>query len=103
MKEWRAARGEERGGRQVPLVVAVMGAAAVLTGAQCASDDDGVASARETRQETTAVIPQPARLTRDSGEFVIASGTTIWTDDASAAIGRQLAAYLAPATGFTLE
>jgi hexosaminidase len=103
MNERRGATGEERGGRQVPLVVAVMAAATLLTGAQCASGDDAVASAREPKQGAIAVIPQPTRLTRDSGEFAITSGTTIWTDDASATIGRQLAAYLAPATGFTLE
>jgi hexosaminidase len=53
-------------------------------------------------QSVIAVIPQPTRLAQGSGEFVIDERTVIWTDDASAKLGQQLAAYLAPATGFTL-
>lgn len=55
------------------------------------------------QEGAVALIPLPTRLAREEGEFVLESGTTIWTDDASVALGRQLAAYLAPATGFTLE
>jgi hexosaminidase len=60
---------------------------------------------RATRQAQSAiaVIPQPMRLTPGSGEFALDARTIIWTDDASAQLGRQLAGYLAPATGFTLE
>ncbi|MDQ3950669.1 MAG: beta-N-acetylhexosaminidase [Gemmatimonadota bacterium] len=53
-------------------------------------------------QNVIAIIPQPTRLTTGSGEFVVGPRTMIWTDDASAALGRQLAAYLAPGTGFAL-
>jgi hexosaminidase len=59
--------------------------------------------ATQQAQSVIAVIPQPTRLTVDTGEFVVAANTVIWTDDASAPLGRHLAAYLAPATGFTLE
>jgi hexosaminidase len=81
----------------------------VLTAAQCfgarqeESGDAAVGRAAQTRQHVVAVIPQPARLTRGTGEFVLGVRTTIWTDDANAALGRRLASYLAPATGFALD
>jgi hexosaminidase len=59
-------------------------------------------SALPGQQSVIAIIPQPTRLTPGAGQFVIDERTVIWTDDASADRGRQLAAYLAPATGFTL-
>jgi hexosaminidase len=79
-----------------------------LTGAQCAGARDeaagDVALGRSAQaQNAVAVVPQPARLTRGDGEFVVDARTVIWTDDVSARIGRQLAAYLAPATGLTLQ
>ena len=49
------------------------------------------------------VIPHPARVTDRTGEFQITARTVIWTDRASASVGRQLALYLEPATGFTLR
>ncbi len=49
------------------------------------------------------VIPHPARVTARAGEFQITASTVIWTDRASASVGRQLALYLEPATGFTLR
>jgi hexosaminidase len=55
------------------------------------------------QQSVIAVIPQPTRVTTGSGQFVVDASTVIWTDGANADRGRQLAAYLAPATGFTLE
>jgi hexosaminidase len=56
------------------------------------------------RQEAViALIPQPTRLTQRAGQFVVDERTVIWTDAASADRGRQLAAYLAPATGFDLR
>ena len=48
-----------------------------------------------------AVIPRPVTLTPAAGRFRLTSGTVIWTDAASVAIGRQLARYIEPATGFT--
>ena len=50
---------------------------------------------------TIAVIPQPVKLTPRAGRFQISARTVIWTDAASAAVGRQLARYLEPATGYT--
>ena len=49
-----------------------------------------------------AVIPRPAVVTARTGHFVIGPRTVIWTDAGSAAVGRQLAQYLGPATGFAL-
>jgi hexosaminidase len=50
-----------------------------------------------------AIVPEPASVTIRQGRFVITSRTVIWTDRAGAAVGRQLARYLEPATGFTLR
>ena len=50
-----------------------------------------------------AVIPQPVKVTERSGRFALTGRTAIWTDAAAAAIGRQFAAYVEPATGFTLR
>jgi len=50
-----------------------------------------------------AVIPQPVKVTERSGRFTLTGRTAIWTDAAAAAIGRQFAAYVEPATGFTLR
>ncbi len=49
-----------------------------------------------------SVIPRPAVLTRHVGQFTLTPRTTIWTDRASAALGRRLAAYLEPATRYVL-
>jgi hexosaminidase len=49
------------------------------------------------------VIPQPVKVTPRPGEFVITARTAIWTDRESAPVGRQLARYLEPATGYTLR
>jgi hexosaminidase len=88
-----------RGGRLVTILVAahVAIAAAVALTATCRS------GAARQAQGVIAIIPQPTRLTPGSGEFVIDARTIIWTDDAGAQLGRQLAGYLAPATGFTLD
>jgi hexosaminidase len=94
-------------GSQRLLFLSVVAAMTLVTGARCANDeangDVDLARARGAQQQVIAVIPQPARLTPGSGAFTVGAGMVIWTDEASAAIGRQLAAYLAPATGFTLE
>jgi hexosaminidase len=49
------------------------------------------------------LIPQPAKMTPRRGEFVITARTVIATDRASAPVGRQLARYVEPATGFVLR
>ena len=49
------------------------------------------------------LIPQPVKVTSRPGAFVVTARTVIWTDRASATVGRQLAGYLEPATGFTLR
>ena len=49
------------------------------------------------------VIPQPLKVTSRPGEFTVTTRTVISTDRASATVGRQLAAYLEPATGFDLR
>ncbi len=66
----------------------------------------GPAGAQETPvaaagRATIAVIPQPVKLTPRPGRFQLTAGTVIWTDAPSAQIGRQLARYLEPATGYT--
>jgi hexosaminidase len=55
------------------------------------------------QQGAIAIIPQPTKATPGSGEFVLTEGTPIVTDSASVALGRQLAGYLAPATGLSLK
>ncbi len=52
-----------------------------------------------------AVIPRPAQVTPLPGRFAFTARTVIWTDPAHvevAEVGRQLARYLEPATGFAL-
>ncbi|HEV8398220.1 MAG TPA: beta-N-acetylhexosaminidase [Gemmatimonadales bacterium] len=49
------------------------------------------------------MIPQPVRLTRTPGSFVLSAGTVIATDAASRDIGYALADYVAPATGYRLS
>ncbi len=50
-----------------------------------------------------AIIPKPATLTVQQGSFTLTPDTIIYTDRASADLGRRLAAYLEPATGFNLR
>jgi hexosaminidase len=52
---------------------------------------------------TIAIVPRPVTLTPRPGAFRLTARTVIWTDRASAPIGRQLAHYLEPATGFALR
>jgi hexosaminidase len=49
-----------------------------------------------------SIIPRPAKLTLHGGRFLLTARTVIWTDAQSAALGRQLARYLEPATGYSL-
>ncbi len=53
--------------------------------------------------EVAAIIPQPVSVTARRGRFPLTRRTTIWTDAAGAAVGRQLARHLEPATGMTLR
>lgn len=50
-----------------------------------------------------AVIPRPVKVTPGKGHFTISRPTRIYADRASLGIGRQLARYLEPATGFTFH
>jgi hexosaminidase len=50
-----------------------------------------------------AIIPRPLQLVRGSGEFTIDAGTVIRASAGAEGVARQLAAYLAPATGFSLD
>jgi hexosaminidase len=55
------------------------------------------------QSSTISVIPQPVKVTERSGRFTLTSRTGVWTDAAAAAIGRQFAGYVEPATGFALR
>jgi hexosaminidase len=57
--------------------------------------------ARDTRP--IAIIPQPVSVIAQSGTFTLTADTVIQTDRATADLGRRLARYLEPATGFTLR
>ena len=100
-----AAGGGLRPATALVIALIVIAAATVLTATWRVA---ALARSRHTvpatpgQQGVIAIIPQPTRLTPSSEQFVVDDGTVIWTDDASADRGRQLAAYLAPAMGFTL-
>ncbi len=49
-----------------------------------------------------SIIPRPAKLTTGTGQFTLTPATTIWVTSETAALGRRLARYLEPATGFDL-
>ena len=49
------------------------------------------------------IVPQPVSVATHAGRFTITPRTVIATDAASAPIGRQLANYLEPATGFSFR
>jgi hexosaminidase len=86
-------------------VFAALAAAAALAGRPAAAQGAAAAATQAAAQDTAstiAVVPRPARVTPQAGRFVLTARTVIWTDAASAAVGRQLAAYLEPATGFAL-
>jgi hexosaminidase len=50
-----------------------------------------------------AIIPRPVSVTAQAGSFTLTAGTVIQTDRATADLGRRLARYLEPATGFNLR
>ena len=62
----------------------------------------GASSAAGAQDAAPAVLPRPASVTPADGRFTLTAGTGIWTDAATATLGRQLAGYLAPATGWAL-
>ncbi len=63
----------------------------------------GTEVARLAAQEAEpAIIPRPVKLTPHAGRFLLTAKSVIWTDRADAALGRQLAAYLAPATSYAI-
>ena len=53
-------------------------------------------------QEVLTVIPRPARVTMEPGEFRLTAGTVIRVERTSRHVGEQLADYLEPATGWRL-
>ncbi len=55
-----------------------------------------------TQDSSLSVIPQPVRLSRTPGTFVLTSTTIITTDPAMRAAGYALADYVLPATGYRL-
>jgi hexosaminidase len=61
------------------------------------------AQAVKNARPVIAIIPQPVSVAAKPGRFALTAGTVISTDPASAAIGRQLAQYLEPPTGFDLR
>jgi hexosaminidase len=50
-----------------------------------------------------AIIPRPVSVAAQAGVFTLTANTVIQADPATAELGRQLAAYLQPATGFRLR
>jgi hexosaminidase len=69
--------------------------AVLMTGSAGAQTTEGVGE--------VAIVPRPVSVKPGAGHFTITRNTVIWTDAASAAVARQLAGYLEPATGFTLR
>jgi len=61
--------------------------------------------AQAVKQDTPgiAIVPQPVSVVSRQGRFTLTARTVISTDPASASVGRQLAQYLEPATGFSLR
>jgi hypothetical protein len=92
-----------RAARALVAVAALAGAAAQRAAAQPAPAQPGPAQpAPADSAGIIAVIPRPTQVTPRPGRFTLTARTVIWTDSASAAVGRQLARYVEPATGFAL-
>ena len=53
--------------------------------------------------QTPSILPRPASMKVQTGQFTLRPSTVIWADRAAAPVARQLAGYLEPATGFTLR
>jgi hexosaminidase len=77
----------------------------LLTASLLACIAFGVASPLQSQQEiaTVSIIPRPAKLTTRTGHFTLTPRTTIWATHGAAALGRQLAGYLEPATGYDFD
>src|SRR5579872_6743303 len=50
-----------------------------------------------------ALVPLPAQMIREPGEFTLTPGTRIVTDASTRRLGRTLAAYIDQATGWHLR
>jgi hexosaminidase len=68
-----------------------------------AMSSEAMAQATAAPTSTIAIVPQPVSVTPRPGRFSLTRRTVISTDQASASIGRQLAQYLEPATGFNFR
>jgi hexosaminidase len=86
---------------------AVFASAALVAVNGCASavmnTPATAAQAMASGDATISIIPRPAQVSRGAGEFTVTAATEIWTDAGSVAMGRQLARYLEPATGYVLN
>jgi N-acetyl-beta-hexosaminidase len=64
--------------------------------------DEKISGEKPPHTSSTALIPRPASLGTRSGHFTLTGDTVIVTDDASRETAKQLAAYLKPATTWTI-
>src|SRR5215831_5474362 len=80
-----------------------LSAAVALAWFCCAVAHAQAPSPASTVTSALSIVPQPVRVTAGRGRFTLAPQTTIWTDASSRRVGEQLAAYLEPATGWTLS
>ena len=81
-----------------------MAVRAILAGVFAALGSD-MTRAQDGKRDTSAIaiVPQPVSVVAREGRFRLTGQTVISTDRASAAVGRQLAQYLEPATGFSFR
>ncbi|MGE5360211.1 MAG: beta-N-acetylhexosaminidase [Bacteroidales bacterium] len=75
-------------------VLSALGLAWLISAAAAASPDPA---------RPIAIIPKPVSVAAQTGFFTLSANTIIQTDSATAELGRGLAAYLEPATGFRLR
>ncbi len=76
------------------LAAAIFGATLIFT--------QGIPLRAQRAGSTVSIIPRPASLVPRAGRFTLTPRTVIWVDHGTATLGRQLAGYLDPATGFDL-
>lgn len=96
----------QRGTHLVGLVVAMFVAATprpVLHAAPGGVEGSEVEGAARQAARSVAIIPQPVSVTTRPGVFRLTAATVILTDRSTAVLGRRLAQYLEPATGFALR
>jgi hexosaminidase len=81
-----------------------MAVRAILAGVFAALGSD-MTRAQDGKRDTSAIaiVPQPVSVVSREGRFRLTGQTVISTDRASAAVGRQRAQYLEPATGFSFR